>query len=308
MKHIFGPVPSRRLGLSLGIDLIPFKTCTLDCLYCECGATTDHITDRREFYPVSEIIKELDYFLNKNPKLDYITFSGSGEPTLYKGIDKITSFIKKNYPQYKVALLTNGTLLYDRNVREELIGIDLIIPSLDSVVDEEFQAINRPSKNSSLEKLLLGINELKKEYKGSIWIEFFVIPGMNDSEESLLKLKEYLTALNPDNIQLNRLDRPGTDRKIERATDEEIQRVKKFLEPLPVEKIYAFSGSESELFDKDFEDKVVALIKIRPVNMSDLVKLTGKSILEITKFMDILRNKDKMEEILQDGKTFYKLR
>jgi len=308
MKHIFGPVPSRRLGLSLGIDLIPYKTCTLDCLYCECGATTEHILERLEFYPVSEIIEELTDFLKDKPDLDYITFSGSGEPTLFKGLDKIISFLKNNYPQYKLALLTNGTLLDDRDVRKELMDLDLIIPSLDSVVEKEFQVINRPRKEITLENLLGGIQKLKQEFQGEIWLEFFVIPGVNDGNESLLKLKEYLASLNPDNIQLNRLDRPGTDKSITKATDEDIERIRIFLEPLPVEKVLAFSGKTSDLFDKDFEEKVVSLIKVRPVNMSDLIKLTGRARLEITKFLDTLRNKNGVEEIIQDGETFYKLR
>ena len=138
-KHLFGPVPSRRLGVSLGIDLVPYKTCTLDCVYCECGKTTNLTLERREYVPTDEILSELNEYLKNSPDPDYITFSGSGEPTLHCGIGEIINFLKQNYQEYKVAVLTNGTLLYRKEVRDEVKNADLIIPSIDCVSGEVFK-------------------------------------------------------------------------------------------------------------------------------------------------------------------------
>jgi len=131
-KHLFGPVNSRRLGLSLGVDLVPYKYCPLNCVYCEVQTTTHLVTKREEFFPVDEILGELDLFLRGRQQLDYITFSGAGEPTLHSGIGRIIQYIKKTYPSYKLALLTNGVLLNDPSVRAEVLPCDLVLPSLDS--------------------------------------------------------------------------------------------------------------------------------------------------------------------------------
>ena len=143
-KYIFGPVPSRRLGISLGVDIIPHKTCSLNCVYCECGRTTNLTTKRGEYTPVELIWEELKDFLSGNPKLDFITFSGSGEPTLHTGIGEIVDFIKADYPQYKLALLTNSTLFSQGNVIEQVIDMDVIIASLDVATEKNFIRINRP--------------------------------------------------------------------------------------------------------------------------------------------------------------------
>ena len=149
-KYIFGPVPSRRLGISLGIDLLQEKICTLNCVYCECGSTKVLTTDRHEFVPTKEVLEELKDFLSQYEYPDYITFSGSGEPTLHSGIGEIISFLKEEYPKIPVAVLTNGTLLSDAQVRNELMGADLVIPSIDSANESSFLKINRPQKDLSL--------------------------------------------------------------------------------------------------------------------------------------------------------------
>jgi len=182
-KHIFGPVPSRRLGVSLGIDLVPHKVCSLNCVYCECGKTTDLTVERIEYVPYGEVISELDRFMSENPKPDYITFSGSGEPTLNSRIGDIVSYIKNKYPDVSLALLTNGTLLSDPEVRKEIIACDLVLPSFDAATETAFDKINRPSELIGLEQYLNGIIEFRKEFKGKIWLEVFILPGYNDSPE-----------------------------------------------------------------------------------------------------------------------------
>jgi len=215
-KHLFGPVPSRRLGVSLGIDLVPYKTCSFDCVYCECGKTTNKTIKRIEYVPTHEIINELKTYLDKNPELDYVTFSGAGEPTLHNGIKQIIDFLEQNY-QYKVAVLTNASLFYDKKVRMEIKNADLVKPKLDAGSDEIFKKINRPHENLNLNKIINGLIEFRKEYYGKIYLEIFIIPNLNDTTTELEKIKDIVKKINPDKIQLNTLDRPGTEKWVMQA-------------------------------------------------------------------------------------------
>lgn len=229
LKYIFGPVISRRLGRSLGIDLIPFKTCSLDCIYCECGRTNSLTRERKEYVPTDEVINELNNYLSTLPELDYLTFSGSGEPTLHSGIGKIINFLKDNYPQYKVALLTNGTLFTDKNVIAEVKRADLIVPSLDGVSEEVFSKINRPVNNITSQEIISGLENLRKEYRGEIWLEIFIVPGINDKEKELRLFKEAIARIRPDKVQLNTLDRPGTEAWVRPVPEEKLRSITGFL-------------------------------------------------------------------------------
>jgi len=163
-KYLFGPVPSRRLGISLGVDLVPHKTCSLNCVYCECGRTTILTDERKEYVPTEMVLSELNHFLTTNPRLDFITFSGSGEPTLHSGLGNVIKFIKKNFPKYQVALLTNGTLFYSPNIREEVKQVDVILPSLDAASEEVFHKINRPVRGLKVQKVIDGLVQLRTEF------------------------------------------------------------------------------------------------------------------------------------------------
>jgi len=208
-KYWYGPIRSRRLGRSLGVDVIPHKTCSLDCVYCECGATNSLTLERKEYFPTNEIIDSLDDILKQISDLDYITFAGSGEPTLHTGLGKIIGFLKEKYPQFKVAVLTNATLLNDPDVIEDLAKADLIVPSLDAVSGEAFEKINRPAKNISPETIISGIKNLKNSFHGEIWLEIFIIPGINDHDEELALFRDAIRKLGIKKVQLNTLDRPG---------------------------------------------------------------------------------------------------
>ncbi len=162
--YVFGPVPSRRLGRSLGIDLVSHKTCTLNCIYCECGATTNLTKQRKSFVPLNDVLQELDNVLRNKPTLDYITFSGSGEPTLSKDIGNIIRYLKENYSEYKIALLTNGTLLNDSSLRKELLKLDLIVPSVDAVSENVFQKINKPCQTLNVKDVVNGITVFLLQY------------------------------------------------------------------------------------------------------------------------------------------------
>ncbi|HSQ94347.1 MAG TPA: radical SAM protein, partial [Methanoregula sp.] len=196
-SHLFGPVSSRRLGRSLGIDLVPFKTCTYDCVYCECGATTEASGQRQEFFPVGEVLKELSHFLSSSPTLDFITFSGSGEPTLSLSIGEVICFLKDRYPAYRVAVLTNGTLLTDPDVRKDLLKADVVLPTLSTVNETTFRRIHRTVPEIDVAGIIDGLERFRREYAGEIRLEVFIIPGLNTTDSELAGLRDAVHLIRP---------------------------------------------------------------------------------------------------------------
>ncbi len=267
MKYLFGPVPSRRLGVSLGIDLVPHKVCSLNCVYCEVGRTTLLTTERKEYVPIKSVIAELDDYLARQPELDFITFSGQGEPTLNSGLGLVLDHIKDNYPKYKVAILTNGTLFWDKQLRNEVMRADVILPDLDAVSQIVFQRINRPHHSLDNQKIIAGLKDLRREFKGSILMEVFMIAGLNDTESELKLLRETLIDLAPDCVQLNTLDRPGTENWVKAMSRDRLQKIVEYFKPLKAE-IVANPQSRKKIqsFDLDVENRILNTIGRRPLD------------------------------------------
>lgn len=305
-KYLFGPVPSRRLGMSLGVDLVPKKVCSLDCVYCEVGNTTKLTLDRKEYIKSDKIKEELTNYFNNNPAPDYITFSGSGEPTLNIRIGEIFQFIKQIKPGIPVAVLTNGTLLFDKNVRDAIIDADVVLPSLDAATDNVFKKINRPPGDLKIDKYIQGLIDFRKEFKGKIWLEIFILPGYNDSENELKELKKAILKINPDSVQLNTLDRPGTVSDLRGATAEELQKVVNFWKLDNVE-IIAASPERKKIqsYRKDTETAIIETIARRPCTLDDLTKILGLHINEINKYLDVLEADKKIETVRQERGVFY---
>lgn len=283
-SYLFGPVPSRRLGISLGVDLVPYKTCTMDCVYCESGRTTDLTLKRSEFYPTEEIIREIDSYLSMKPELDYITFSGAGEPTLHSGIGEIIKFIKSSYPEYKICLLTNGILLQDEKTFNEVKGVDLIIPSLDAPNLDICRKINRPAGNIDQTSIIETLARFHRESDALFILEVFLIPGINDSEEAIKGFYEAIKKIQPDKVQLNSLDRPGTESWVPKIEQEDALRIKKILSDVAdIEIIGKFSKSQSSDNSKkkdkyqNLDQKVLDLISRRPCTSDDMVASLGFS-------------------------------
>ena len=209
-NYFYGPVPSRRLGFSLGVDLLSKKTCSFNCLYCQLGPNSKKTAKRFSFSKLPKFKEGLKEIIGRNPKINYITISGSGEPTLYKGLDKIIAAIKKvTQNKYPVAVITNSSLLYKGEVRDELKKADLIVPSLDAATSKTFSKINRPCKGITLKRIVSGLIQLRKEFKGKIWLEIMLISGINDSKREIEKFKEIIDKISPDKIQLNLPVRPA---------------------------------------------------------------------------------------------------
>lgn len=232
-KHVFGPVPSRRLGISLGVDLVVSKSCNLNCIFCECGATKKIQLERQRFKDMNEILEEISTVL-KDIKPDYITFSGSGEPTLSLDLGNISKAIKENLKyQGKICLITNSLLLADENLMKELEYIDLIVPTLNTLTQDIFEKIVRPDYRTSVEEIRKGfINLNKSNYKGKIWIEIFILENVNDSDKNFVDIANFLKSENIryDKIQLNTIDRVGAERDLKAISFEKISRAKKILE------------------------------------------------------------------------------
>lgn len=305
-KYLFGPVPSRRLGMSLGVDLVPKKICSLDCVYCEVGKTTDLTIERKEYIKASSIKQELTHYFENNPTPDYITFSGSGEPTLNIIIGEILQFIKQNKPNIPVAILTNGTLFYDSNTRKEILNADVILPSLDAATEAVFKKINRPTKNLVFDKYINGLIEFRKEFAGKIWLEVFILPGYNDSESELIKLKNIILKIKPDLVQLNTLDRPGTEPNLYGATRDELQKIANFLNLNNIEIIAAAPEKKSmQSYRSDTATAILETIKRRPCTLDDLTKILGLHINEINKHLSVLEANKKIEAIKQARGVFY---
>jgi wyosine [tRNA(Phe)-imidazoG37] synthetase (radical SAM superfamily) len=292
-KYLFGPIPSRRLGLSLGIDLVPQKVCSLDCIYCEVGLTSKLSLERKEYIPFSKIKSELEAWFESEADPEYFTFSGYGEPTLNSAIGKVISYIKSKKPQIPIAVLTNATLFTDPEVRHELLDADLILPSIDAASDEVFHSINRPVDGLSAKKHIEGLVEFRKEFSGTIWLEIMIIPGINDQLDELINLKKAIMRIQPDKIQLNSLDRPGTVDTIRPATGSELEQITK-LWNLPNVEIISKAANQKHVKStaRDLEKAILETIVRRPCTIDDLHQSLNIPLEELAICLSSLENRN----------------
>lgn len=232
MKYIYGPIKSRRLGLSLGLSLSRDKICDLDCIYCQWGSVGKTVLERKEYAKVDEIILELKSWMQKNPQaaseLKFVTLSGLGEPTLNTGIGELIDQVK-NITGSKIAVITNSTLLGDRSVRQGLLKVDLIVPSLDAVEEEIFKRIDRPHAGIKLNEIIDGLAALRKEFHGQLWLEVMLISGMNDGLEHIGELKKAIARINPDKIQLNSPVRSTAEKNVFAVERSKLEKIREIL-------------------------------------------------------------------------------
>ena len=305
VKHVFGPVPSRRLGISLGVDIVPFKTCSLDCIYCECGKTTSISLERRSFVPVDAILREVAKAVEGDHYIEYITFSGSGEPTLNKDIGAIITGIKA-ITDIPVAVLTNGTLLFMEDVRDALSAADLVLPSLDAATPEAFKHINRPHKDLDLEQVIQGLVDFSSAFSGQLWVEVFIVAGVNDSGSELDRLQAILKKINPTRVQLNSLDRPPAYDNVLPVDTTILREIETKWNDLPVEVIKRVrERGEIAAFSRNLENSILNTVNRRPLTIEDLVTLTGKNRVELFKYIDILEKEKKIYARIVGNRIFY---
>jgi wyosine [tRNA(Phe)-imidazoG37] synthetase (radical SAM superfamily) len=305
---LFGPVPSRRLGISLGVDLVPMKTCTLNCIYCECGKTSRLTLERDEYVSFDDVIKELTHYLENHARPDYITFSGSGEPTLHLKIGDVIHFLKDRVPEIPVAVLTNGTLFSQRQVRKDVNDAAVVIPSLDAATEDIFNKINRPSSQLILEGIIDGLIQFRKEYTGQIWLEIFIIPGLNDSTHELKALRRTIKKIKPDQVHLNTLDRPGTVSTLRPASREELEHVLEIFQ-MKNAVIVADPPDRKALlvYRKDTASAILGTIARRPCTLKDLSEILGLPADEVNTHLASLVTEGRIKSVKQKRGLFYRL-
>lgn len=304
-NYVFGPVPSRRLGRSLGIDLVPLKTCTYDCIYCQLGRTTNQTLERKPYVSGKLVIKQLQ---EKLPALaappDYITFSGSGEPTLNPDIGRVIKEIKK-LTEIPIAVLTNGSLLHLESVRKALLPADLVIPSLDAGTPQLFKFINRPHHSLSFSQVLSGLKELRKEFGGQIWLEIMLCGGFNDNPKEIHRLREEIERIGPDKIQLNTVIRPPAEEFAYPLSQERLEEISGIFagraEVLPPE----CPASGSRVYGQ-IDREVLSLLERRPCSLEDLSRAFGVSEKEIGNCLQELRRKGAVRYDIHNHTVFYK--
>ncbi|MEA3240067.1 MAG: radical SAM protein [Pseudomonadota bacterium] len=305
MKYLFGPVPSRRLGLSLGVDLVPYKVCSFDCLYCELGRTTSHTRERREYVPTKAVLDELRHYFQEagDSSCDYVTLSGSGEPTLHSNLADIVLGIK-DITSRPLALLTNSSLMDDPAVRRAVQPVDVILPSFDAATPGVFKHLNRPVDQVHIEAIISGLSALREEFKGEIWLEILFCRGINDSVSELEALTKAFQRLQPDKIQLNTVARPGAYQEAQSVSREFLQQVQKRWGER-AEIIASFSSNQLNYSQQDSRQQIVNTLKRRPCTVQDLASSCAMVPAEVVKFLDLLKNEGTVRASVHEGVTFF---
>ncbi len=301
--HVYGPVPSRRLGYSLGVDILPYKTCSLNCVYCQLGPSSTTTDQVKNFFNHEEILAQIKEAVSSGRRIDTITFSGSGEPTLNTLLGSLIPQIKQA-TGIRVAVLTNSTLLTRGPVRRALMSADLVIPSLDAVAQDVFEKINRPHISLQIEDIIAGLARFCREFKGKVWIEIMLVAGINDSPDHIRKLKQILATLNPDKVQLNTVVRPPAEDFALALSQEKLESIQRILGPKS-EIIADFADSSREPAAQDVGEAILALLKRRPATLIDLANSLGMHRNEILKFLNPLLERKKIQAVFHKGHRYY---
>lgn len=304
-RYIYGPVASRRLGLSLGVDLVPFKTCTYDCIYCQLGRTAHKTTERREYIPMADILAELEQRLAAGPAPDYLTLAGSGEPTLNVKIGELIRRIKSLTPT-PVAVLTNGSLLWRREVQDALMEADLVLPSLDAGDEDLFRYVNRPHREITFDRMVQGIVEFTARFPKSVWLEVFLLAGVTGISSEVEKIATLTRRIQPARVQLNTVSRPPSE---------------EFAFPISGEQMRVFASrfdgkgeviSESEPGEPPFplaqvvtDADVLALLSRRPCTVRGVSAGLGLHISEAAKRLQGLAAEGSVTLVRKNGTIFY---
>ena len=302
-KYTFGPVPSRRLGLSLGVDVIPKKLCSLDCVYCEVGVTDKRGLARKEYLPASEILAEVKEVIAEYPNLDHITISGSGEPTLNSKIGDIIRGIKQ-MTKVPVAVLTNGTLLDNSEVRRDLLSADIVSPSLDAVSADVFEKVDRPNPKLRIDAIINGIKTFKQEYKGRMWIEILFVKGMNDHDAEVYKMKKVIDEIQPEKIHLNTVIRPPAYAIAQPVGEERLKEIQKILGDRS-EIIGVFKETNNTNEHEIDSQAILSLLKRRAMTVAQMTDSLAMRQNEIITSLNQLHQGRFIKSYVFNGEEYY---
>jgi wyosine [tRNA(Phe)-imidazoG37] synthetase (radical SAM superfamily) len=301
MSHIFGPVPSRRLGRSLGVDLVPFKTCSYDCIYCQLGRTTCKTVDRRQWVDPDAVLAELEPALAGEP--DYITLSGSGEPTLQTRLGELIAAIRSR-TDVPVAVLTNGSLLWQEGLRGELAEADLVVPSLDAGNEAMFQAVNRPCEELNFERMLEGLIEFRRGFGGRCWLEVFLLEGLTARDGEVEDLVRAARRIVPDRIQLNTATRPTAEASAKRVEFSRMQSIAARFDP-PAEVVADSRGVHARSEFRAGRSGVLEMLRRRPCSLEDIVEGLGMHRNEALKHIEELDAEGRLRRSSSGGKVYF---
>jgi wyosine [tRNA(Phe)-imidazoG37] synthetase (radical SAM superfamily) len=286
----------------LGVDLVPFKTCSYDCVYCQLGPTTRKTIERKDWVSLEGIVAELENRLSSTP--DYITLSGSGEPTLHSQVDELIARIK-SLTDIQVAVLTNGSLLWREEMRRELLHADLVIPSLDAGDESMFRVVNRPHEQISFEKMLDGLVAFREEFPGEYWLEVMVVGGYTDTPAQIAKLADCVDRIQPDRVQLNTVTRPPAEEQATAVTPEQLSEFCSLFRQ-PAEVIADFRGIHQESEFKSGRKEVLAMLQRRPCSVEDIAVGLAMHQNEVLKYVEELRAQGAVECSRRRDKLYYR--
>lgn len=306
-KFVYGPVPSRRLGRSLGVDLVPFKVCTYDCVYCQLGRTTAKTVTRKEYVPVEAVLAELERTLAGCDRPDYISLAGSGEPTLNAHIGEVIHRIKA-MTTIPVAVLTNGSLLWMREVREALMEADLVLPSLDAGNERLFHRVNRPHEEILFDVMVDGIRVFTRRFPGQVWLEVFLLPGVTGVPREVKKIADLVKRIRPAVVQLNTTRRPPAEAFATSLGEDRMNALKRYF-PMDVQIIAGTSDEGRQPFESNRieADDILALLARRPCTSKDVAVGLGIHVAEALKHLELLTTTGKVTAVSDNGRAFYKL-
>lgn len=304
MKHTYGPVLSRRLGISLGVSLVPRKFCSFNCIYCQLGRTTYLTVERNEYVPIDEVLKEIEGILKElNGPLDYVSLSGSGEPTLNARIGELIKELKRLSP-YPIAVITNGSLFSSDQVKEDLLLADAVLPSLDSATEPAFETINRPHPSLKLSDILKGLTEFRRFYKGKLWLEVLFCRGINDNPYDVDALKEAIETIDPDLIHLNTVSRPGAEEYAHPVSYEKLLEIANRLGPKAVP-ISSPTSKRSTSLGLSFKERILQTLRIRPLTLEEMCEGLGIGEKEALAFLKDLITEGKVVSRIFGQRIFY---
>lgn len=303
-KHLYGPVPSRRLGRSLGIDLVPYKVCTYDCIYCQLGRTTDHTLQRDEYVDTQEVLGEIEVWLDQDGEADYLTFSGSGEPTLHSRLGEMISTVQA-MTDIPVVVLTNGSLLGQEQVRHQVGCADLLIPSLDVATPADFTRVNRPAAGLQIDQIIAGLHEARLACAGQMWLEVLLVEGYNDSVDKLEALRAVIDYIEPNKVQINTVVRPPAQTGIQALSAGALQQAQRILGPraeiiAPLDAREVMAGERQRT-----EAEVTELLRRRPCTLDDIAAGLNMHRNEALKYIDALLARQQITTSQRGNNTFY---
>ncbi len=302
-RHVYGPVASRRLGRSLGVDLVPFKTCSYDCIYCQLGRTTRKTVERAEYVPTDEIVAQLGSALEHTAGVEYVTLAGSGEPTLHSGLGGVIRAARR-LSAVPVAVLTNGSLLSRDDVRRDLLEADLVLPSLDAGDAQVFSWINRPHSRIHFDRMVEGIAQFRREFRGAIWLEVFLLGGMTSTTAAARKIADVARALAPQRIQLNTASRPTAEEHAYRVpADRMLELVTLFG---PGAEVISGREAASSAEQPAAEQDILALLARRPSTVEGIACGLGVPANEVLKRLDRLCDEHLLTFSRDGAQVFYR--